>query len=762
MQMVESRHAESLQRQLARATHRAESFRRLIESISSELSLDRVLARVVESAVELLDAEHGAVGLVVQSADGPAVRTAAVYNLPFRREADDIPSGVGLWGRVLQERQPIRLDRYDDLDRRVRTDIAEHAMMCVPIWWASRMIGVLGIGALPPRRFTEEDVEALGSLARNAAVAIENARLFELERRRGARITTINRIGRLLTSKLGLDELLETAIKALAANLEYHNIALMLVDAEDPETLVLHTRGGVYADSNLGRYRQSIHAGIAGAAARARRPLLVNDVRKDPRYIPVSAGANLRAELAIPLVVSDRLVGLLNIESEQPVDEEDAADFAIIADQLAIAIDNAHRFEAEQRRAARMATVNRIARLLTSSLSLDEILQRATESIYEHLGYEYVGLMLADPDDPAMLVLRARSGRYGVGPGDYRQSIETGVIGAVARDRRRILLADVSQDARYLPLSGPNQIRAELAVPIVLGDELLGVLNIESEHLISEEDAVQIEVIADQLGVAVENARLFAQTQAALEEARLLYETSRRIGAAGDVNDVIHAYLDQVATHGEYVCTVILYERNDDGERDAVTVRGRWSPWQGISTEIERLPYSYDDLDPPLDAGQTVLLRNVHTDPRVSPMLREIQTRSGRPALAMIPLMVRDERIGLVILSWPAVHDWTDAELHPYKVTAAQLATAIDSRRQQLLLMERGQQLAVLEERGRLARELHDSVTQLVFSVTLVAQTLAAAWRRDPAEGERRVNRLLQSSQAALAELRALLAELRP
>ncbi|MBE7553396.1 MAG: hypothetical protein HS126_20180 [Anaerolineales bacterium] len=100
--------------------------------------------------------------------------------------------------------------------------------------------------------------------------------------------------------------------------------------------------------------------------------------------------------------------------------------------------------------------------------------------------------------------------------------------------------------------------------------------------------------------------------------------------------------------------------------------------------------------------------------------------------------------------------------MHPYQVTAAQLATSIDSRRQHYLLSERGQQIAVLKERQRLARDLHDSVTQLIFSMTLIAQSIAPAWRRDSAEGERRVNRLLELSQAALAEMRALLAELRP
>ena len=139
-----------------------------------------------------------------------------------------------------------------------------------------------------------------------------------------------------------------------------------------------------------------------------------------------------------------------------------------------------------------------------------------------------------------------------------------------------------------------------------------------------------------------------------------------------------------------------------------------------------------------------------------------MQEESGRRALAMIPLMVRGRRMGLVVLSSPTGYEWSETGLRPYHATAAQLAIAIDSRMQQQLLYERGQQLAVLQERERLARELHDSVTQLIFSTTLIAQSVAPAWKRDPLEGQQRVNRLLELSQTALREMRSLLFELHP
>jgi len=410
-------------------------------------------------------------------------------------------------------------------------------------------------------------------------------------------------------------------------------------------------------------------------------------------------------------------------------------------------------------RAARAAAINRISRLITGSLSRDQTLQTAVEAIHTHLHYPIVNVLLIDPEDPTTLVLRACSTTYGppaIGP--RRQPMHEGIIGAAARTRQRILLGNATSDPHHLRPQSAGHLRAEIAVPIMVGNRLLGVLSAESEQQITEEDASGLQSIADQLGVAIDNAHLFARTQSALRETQLLYATCRRMSTAMDVDDVIAAYLEQVATGGRYVCTVVLYEFDSTGERVYTVLRGRWTPQDGLTHPNERLPYTRNEFDALLDAGQTVTIADFRADPRVSAELRRLQSRNQRPAWAMIPLLVRGHRIGLVILSAPAVHQWCEADLQPYQATAALLAAALESRRQYLLLIEGGQRLAVLEERQRLARGLHDSITQLIFSMVLVAQSIAPAWQCDPAEGEHRVQQLLELCQSALSEMRALLA----
>ena len=754
---------ELLQQRLDEETRRAESLRRVIESISGELALQPLLTRIIQCAVELIGADDGVIGLVVERADGPVVRAVASFNMPQLVLGQEIGPGVGLSGKVLQERRPIRLDSYSDLSQPALPEPDDYAVIGMPIWWAGQMIGYFGIGAAPPRRLDDGDVATLELFARHAAIAIENARRYEQARRRAEQIALVARIGRTLTANLPLDELLQSAADAIHELLGFENIGIPLIDPAEPSVMVLRAFGGGYRSAVGGEHYLPIGAGIMGAAAQTRQVQLVNDVAADPRYILPPGAANIRAELAVPILSGEQVLGVLNAESSQRFSVEDAATLEIVADHLAAPIVNARLFEAERRRIARIAAINRIGRLITSSLSLLEIHQTAVEAIADELRFDHVASGLIDPADPEMLVLLAQAGAGSARmPAGYRQSIHDGVIGTAVRARQRVLINDVAGDPRYLAALGSSAIRAELAVPISIGGRLLGVLNVESGRPIGHDDADGVEIIADQLAVAIENARLFADTQAALDTTRLLYETSRSTSIAMSLEAVVAAYLEQVAARGRHACSVVLHDADAAGQSVGATIHGVWSPQAGLSLAETREPYAAQIFAPSLEAGMTIAIADVTRDPLVPASLGARLLARGSAAIALIPLMVRGQRIGMVSLVAPRPHTWSEAELRPYQITAALLAAAIDSRRQHLLLAERGQQLAVLEERRRLARELHDSVTQSLFSMSLLAQALPELWEIDQGEAREGLRQIRDLTRGALAEMRALLVELRP
>ncbi|MEW6083676.1 MAG: GAF domain-containing sensor histidine kinase [Chloroflexota bacterium] len=413
--------------------------------------------------------------------------------------------------------------------------------------------------------------------------------------------------------------------------------------------------------------------------------------------------------------------------------------------------------------AARQADIlQRVIASINSGLALEPLLSNILESAITLIKATHgtIGLVVDRSEGPAIKTVAVHNMPAEEMGAEMLPGV--GLAGHVLKTGMTIRLdryGDLNQPT--LPELANHSV---IGVPIRWGDEMIGFFGLgnESPNRFSERDAETLELFAQYAAIAINNANLFEASQHALDEMRMLYETSQRIGLSVDVDEVIDAYLDQVAAGGEYVCNICLYEFDARGQRVAVLVKGRWSPQTGSQRLEERLPYEYDELDPVLDAGQTISISDVRTDSRVSRSLREIQEGSGRLALAMIPLMVRGQRIGLVVLSHAGVHRWSEDSLRPFRATAAQLAIAIDHRMQQNLLYERGQQLAVLHERQRLARELHDSVTQLIFSSTLIAQSISTAWKRDPREGEKRVERLLELSQTALREMRSLLFELRP
>ncbi|MEM6431037.1 MAG: GAF domain-containing protein [Deinococcota bacterium] len=574
------------------ALRQQESLREVIEAISSELELRVLLTKIVLYACTLLDAQRGTIGLVV---DGQ-MKTEAVFNMPDGELGTMAPLGVGLAGQVLAAGQPVRLQRYGDVSEPLGTDLLEDAVLGCPIDWHGETIGFFGVGAKAPRQFNEQDMETLSTFARHAAVAIVNAQLFEREQRRLARATAMTRIGSLMTSSLSLEEVLQTTVDAIHQTLHYNTIDIFLIDENDPESLVLRARSGIDVDIRPGEFSLRCGEGNVGRAAQLRTPI----------YSP-----------------------------------------------------------------------------------------------------------------------------------------------------------DTSQDPNYIPVPGAEHLSSELALPIIASGQMVGVLNVEAENRISQDDTEGLEVISSQLAAAITNAQLFAKTEETLSEIQLLYETSRRMSSALDIHEVVEAYLEQVALQRRHSCTVFIFDHDAAGKRKEIILLGRWRPEEGVSYPHATHPYFHDDFDDILDAGQVVTITDVATDPRASDQLKNNQLTAGRPALALIPLIVRGRRIGGVSLNHTSCYAWQKTDLRPYQVTAAQLAIALESRQQQHLLAEQEQRLAVAEERRRLSRELHDSVTQILFGMTLVAQSVGPAMKKDVAEGEARVAKMLSLAQQARAEMRALLVELR-
>lgn len=402
---------------------------------------------------------------------------------------------------------------------------------------------------------------------------------------------------------------------------------------------------------------------------------------------------------------------------------------------------------------------------ISGELMLQPLLTRIVIQACHLLGADNGTIGLYDPTRDCIRTEAA----YRMPPDELGAEMSRGVglAGEVLRTGATVLLK------RYGDAPDPTQPdlveNAVLGVPILWRGVVVGVFGIggspQGKTHFDGTDVELLTLFARHASIAIINARRYEREQQSRQETQLLYDTSARMSIANGIAEVVTSYLEQVAAGGQFACTITEYEWDGqrEGDPNRVRILGYWTPRDGLHLTDRWHPYVRDLLDILLDAGQTVAIADVHTDPRVNDTLREIQRESGRPALALIPLRGQGpHRLGHVILSAPTVHFWAPDELKRYQITATQLAAALDSRRQQALVARRQQELVALEERRRLARDLHDAVTQMLFSLNLIAQSIPPVLKRNPQEASRRIDRVVELSHSALTEMRALLAELRP
>ena len=293
----------------------------------------------------------------------------AVHRLPEAELGIEFEPNEGLVGRVLATGKPVILDNYGELDRITLPEHIGNAVIGVPIPGPSGgLLGVFGIGARPPRKFGQSDLATLRLFARHAAIAIQNAMRYGREQRRTERMMLIASIARVITSGLEPEELVATAAQAIHNHLGYRNVVIPLLYRGEEDYLLFRAHAGAYQDIFEQPFRMAATKGICGAAVTTGEAQVVNDVRKDPRYVAPPMPVNVRTELAVPIMLGDEVFGCINLEGLNPFDEDDVASMQIIADHLAVAIKNA-RLTSEARQAAVMRERQRLARDLHDAVS---------------------------------------------------------------------------------------------------------------------------------------------------------------------------------------------------------------------------------------------------------------------------------------------------------------------------------------------------------------------------------------------------------
>ena len=519
-----------LHREIQDQLIQSETLLTVSQQVSGTLDVAEMMRRVAKEVGRALGADM--VGAFLADADHAYLRPIAGYHVPKHLLADFMACPIPLKGhRILEEaweqRQAVASTDVA-ADPRVNQEILKRfpqrsSLFCPMIVQDTPIGGLFVTWFEQEHCFTPTELRLVEGISRQAGIALANARFVEELKTRQARLEALLGVGHELSRIQPVESLLTRIAEACGRLFDATSATFRLVEGED---LVLCGKWGP-TEELLTTARLKIGESLTGVVAATGELLVVQNPLSDPRLIPAHREAyrrfGVRAFLGVPVKTGDQIVGTLTVRSSR--DEGfSAADVEMaraFASQAAIALSNARLVEELKMHQARLEALLELSRQVSRIQPVTPLLTAIAEACGRLLGTDSVGIRLVEGDD---LVLAGAYGDAKRVMSKPRLKIGESLSGRVAASGEALQITDPENDSRVIPehrslLRGMGY-RAWLGVPIKAGERILGVLSIRTKRPegFSTEDLAIMTAFAGQAAIALENSRLYQETQRALEE----------------------------------------------------------------------------------------------------------------------------------------------------------------------------------------------------------------------------------------------------
>ncbi len=671
-----------------------EAVRQASLSLTASLELQEVLEQILESTIQLLEDVQNAHIFLYQ--DGRLGFGAALWadgrkDTPW---AEPRPHGltytVARQGELIWVPDMATHPLFEDAPAEWKGSIVG-----LPLKIGERVVGVMSIAFQARRELQQPELHIMHLLADQAAIAIENARLFTAERQRRLELQSVQSTATALSAELHLDTLLDQITTKAAQAFRAEATSLMLWD-EDQEHLVIQSAYGLsdaYKESQR-IPRQRVEAVMENGSPPS--PIYIPDLSDaafgDTELIGKEA---IRSSLSLPLEPQRPLLGVLNIYSKgrvrvfSPTEIELAQTFAA---QATIAIKNARLFEQTgeyvthlERKTRDLELVHQVSTVISSSLDLEHILKTTAEQMVKVFDADHSGIMLFDTE-----------GNYGqvvaecppTGATQERFSVED-YLGAqhLRAERKPLMIRDVRSDPLMAGIRDTMtklDIHSMLIVPLIAKGEVIGSIGLDSvgrERYFSDEEIALAQTIANQVAYAIENAALYQETQQHLRELTLLFETSAAVSSSLDTDRVIYTTAQRLtmALHVQG-CAIYLRDRERDVLVGLIDYSDDPESWQPEPVGILYPLADYPATRWVLDTRQPKVIQV--SDPDADPAERKWMIEEDVQSVLMVPMVVRDRVIGLVeLMEADRERAFTATEARLAQTVANQAAAALENAR---------------------------------------------------------------------------------
>ena len=536
----------------ARRRREAEILLDISEFVSSSLDRDEILTRVMEILrVYLNDVHNCSISLI--SNDGHHLdaitswwaEEAFALNPPGVRVAisDTFTSQL-----AIQEGEAVIISDLNEIPfaNEYTLQMMKHGLrsiLCVPLKVQGEVVGVLHVNNWhTPRRFSVDEVALLQGVANQAAIAIVNARLFANERRQLHLSRTLQKVGALLTTSLQLDQVYEQIFDLLGQVVAFDSASLFLLDKAGEEFVMVAGRGfarHLFDTRQLRLTNDTIYRKFEEGTPWS----VIKDVNGHPHWIEREGLERIRAWIGALLLVKGEQIGLLCLDSAETgrYSDEDGQTVAAFANQAAVAIENARLYDETVRQAKELAILNQISQETAVSLDIDVFLENITTLVAAELYPSLFGFFLVDEETHE---LRAHNFFAGVSESAKEIAIplEKSIIGHVVLSGQPYYAPDIAKDPYYYPSGLPAG--SEIAVPIKVNYEVIGVINVESPErdAFAERDLDFLTTLAGNISAVLERARLYETLK--VQAASLAKQVAERTNELKLERDKLFAILE--------------------------------------------------------------------------------------------------------------------------------------------------------------------------------------------------------------------------
>ncbi len=586
------------------------------QTLNQSIDLDEILNKTLDKMMEMIEVGSAGIYLLDEKSNELVYVAHRGFSKDFSKGIKRFKLGEGATGKVALSGEPIFIEDYPNYPEAIPLAVEEglKSLAVIPLKSRNKIYGTFNIARKESYQFTGFEKNLFNSIGQIISSAMERAFLYTENVKRLEEQKTLYSISQEIASRLELKIILQKIIGSVIELLEAEAGTVTLWDNRKQSYIFAIVHG--LPESLIGREVPLPSSGVIGEVLKKKVPVLYEDYEHHPNRLKELEPFHYKEAVGVPLIVREMVIGAMVIGTSDPKKHFQQSDINLlfnIAHQAAIAIGNAQLYEDSLAKIKQLTTLYEIGKTLSSTLDLDELLKKALELIREQWGYALCGILFLDREKNE-LYIRQVIGRNLKEVKDLRFRVGVdGIVGWVAKTGESLYIPDVSKDSRYI--TGLPEGRSGVVFPLKVRDEVIGVLDIESDEIrgFGEEDLKVLSSFASQVSGFIENAQLFSELKQTLKELKQAQDQIVQVeklramgemasGVAHDFNNVLAAVIGniQLLLHQlEHLRPEEIRERLrviEQASKDGAETVRRIQEFTGIKRDKEFIPLSLNDL----------------------------------------------------------------------------------------------------------------------------------------------------------------------